>query len=643
MKATRFSPRFPWAVAVLAAVLAGCGTVRVAPPPEVPVRPEAAERAEQAGEYVLAAREYSRLAHAAQPPQKQHFQLRAADALIKAGQAREARDIVQGVKVAGLDSSFAARRLILLARILASEGAHEKAIRQLDEAARTRNLDPNLIAEIHRVRAQQELALNNPIGAVRNLVQRESYIVGKEAIAENQVDLWKILSALSRSRLAAERDLARDPALSGWIDLALAASENAGSPSRLATAIARWRQEYPKHPAGEPLLALIATPAPGFAARIDRIALLLPLTSSYALAAQAVRDGLLAMDAANSDPEKPKVKVYDTGADPAKAAEAYNTAVQEGAQVVIGPLGREAVDSVIRSTQIAVPTLLLSHTDEEAAAKSKILFQFGLPPEQEARQSAERAYLDGHRQAALFYPKNAWGERLAAAFTAQWQRLGGLVVATQAYQEDQNDYSESIKQMLNIEQSIARKDLLERKLGVKIPFEANHARRRQDVDFIFLAADAKRGRLIKPQLNFYQAARVPVYATSHIYTGKDDPVNDTDLDGVLFADMPWMLVGDGKIQELRSRLQGNWPHARSDLDRLYALGMDSYAILPHLNRIGADSGARFNGVTSGLSLDRNGRLHRHLLWAQFRKGVPRLIDTSLSSRGQFQIESASGG
>ena len=71
--------------------------------------------------------------------------------------------------------------------------------------------------------------------------------------------------------------------------------------------------------------------------------------------------------------------------------------------------------------------------------------------------------------------------------------------------------------------------------------------------------------------------------------------------------------------------------------------MDSYAILPHLNRIGADSGARFNGVTSGLSLDRNGRLHRHLLWAQFRKGVPRLIDTSLSSRGQFQIESASGG
>jgi outer membrane PBP1 activator LpoA protein len=90
--------------------------------------------------------------------------------------------------------------------------------------------------------------------------------------------------------------------------------------------------------------------------------------------------------------------------------------------------------------------------------------------------------------------------------------------------------------------------------------------------------------------------------------------------------MPWMLAQKGRVAELRQSLQGEWPHVGTDLDRLYALGMDSYAILPHLNRISAENAARFAGVTSGLSLDRDGRLHRQLAWARFRNGVPRLLD-----------------
>ncbi|MGE5242315.1 MAG: penicillin-binding protein activator, partial [Bacteroidota bacterium] len=115
-----------------------------------------------------------------------------------------------------------------------------------------------------------------------------------------------------------------------------------------------------------------------------------------------------------------------------------------------------------------------------------------------------------------------------------------------------------------------------------------------------------------------------------------------DLDGVLFGDMPWMLVGDGKIQELRDKLQHGWPYAHTDLDRLYALGVDSYAVIPNLNRISMDTGARFSGVTSGLSLDRNNRLQRTLLWARFRRGVPRLVDTFLKQKGQFEIQDGAG-
>jgi outer membrane PBP1 activator LpoA protein len=369
--------------------------------------------------------------------------------------------------------------------------------------------------------------------------------------------------------------------------------------------------------------------------RIDRIALLLPLSSEHALAAQAVRDGFQAMHAASTRSHKPTVKIYDIGANPAQAPLTYSAAVRDGAQLVVGPLGLEAADQLVKRGALEVPTLLLSHTDQGVGTAGQPLFQFGLPPEQEAVQAAERAYLDGHRQAAVLTPNSAWGQRLAKAFNDAWLRLGGWVVDSQTYAPDQNDYTEPVKRLLNIAQSEARKNALEARLGAKLKFEP---RPRDDVDFIFLGADAKHARLIKPQINYHRAARLPVYATSHVFTGRGDPGLDADLDGIVFGDMPWLLVGDGKIEQLRSTVQRGWPYARSQLDRLYALGVDAYAIIPWLNRIGADSGARFNGVTSGLSLERDGRLHRQLVWAKFKKGVPQLLDTFLKHKGQFEAD-----
>ncbi|MDH5513364.1 MAG: hypothetical protein OEY27_09165, partial [Gammaproteobacteria bacterium] len=132
-----------------------------------PVSTGTAEQAERDGEYLLAAREYSRLAELAEPPLKQDFELRSVAALHKAGQLREARSRVELINVVALDSSFMARKRILQARVLITEGAHVKGIRQLDEAGRLRNLSPALLSEINAVRAQAELALDNPVGAVR--------------------------------------------------------------------------------------------------------------------------------------------------------------------------------------------------------------------------------------------------------------------------------------------------------------------------------------------------------------------------------------------------------------------------------------------------------------------------------------------
>jgi len=171
--------------------------------------------------------------------------------------------------------------------------------------------------------------------------------------------------------------------------------------------------------------------------------------------------------------------------------------VVDGAQLVIGPLGRAAVEQVVRKTDLSIPALLLSHIQEDSEPLPGHIFQFGLPPEQEARQAAERAYLDGHRQAAVLYAESDWGKRMLNAFVAHWQQLGGILLTSVPYNPSDSDYSRSIKQLLNISQSEARKRALRARLGLKLKFQA---RRREDVDLIFLAADAKRGRLLKPQL-----------------------------------------------------------------------------------------------------------------------------------------------
>ena len=71
---------------ICAAFLAGCETARVAPAAP-PVSVDLAEKAERSGDFMIAAREYTRLAEIALPAQKQDFQLRAADSAAIAAQA----------------------------------------------------------------------------------------------------------------------------------------------------------------------------------------------------------------------------------------------------------------------------------------------------------------------------------------------------------------------------------------------------------------------------------------------------------------------------------------------------------------------------------------------------------------------------
>jgi outer membrane PBP1 activator LpoA protein len=287
---------------------------------------------------------------------------------------------------------------------------------------------------------------------------------------------------------------------------------------------------------------------------------------------------------------------------------------------VVGPLNKDSVTALARGTDFPAPVLTLNYGEDSDIPLGNI-FQMSLSPEQEARQVAEHAWLDGHQKAAAILPNTNWGDRVFAAFKERWEELGGEVVEYQTYDAKKSDYGMPIKRLLNLDESEKRADSLKRLVNMKFEYEP---RRRKDVDMIFMAAFARQGRLLRPQLRFHRAANIPVYATSHVYSGTLQPNMDRDMNDVKFSDMPWTLTHDDN--ELKSQIEKLWPSSSKRYMRLYALGVDAFNVIPELNRLRRNQFSSYQGETGLLYLDVNNRLLRRLVWAEFVAGKPRVLD-----------------
>ncbi|HET7922274.1 MAG TPA: penicillin-binding protein activator, partial [Gammaproteobacteria bacterium] len=237
----------------------------------------------------------------------------------------------------------------------------------------------------------------------------------------------------------------------------------------------------------------------------------------------------------------------------------------------------------------------------------------------EAAQVADRALATGYSRAVALAPSDDWGNRVLNAFSARFRELGGSLLGTQLYAPGSSDFSIAITRLLNLDQSQYREGQLRGLLGHSLQFEP---RRRQDIQFIFLAARSKDARLIRPQLKFYHAIDVPVYATSQVYQPGGDA--DDDLDGISFDDMPWLLENSGAAARVRTHLARLWSDNFDNNSRLYALGFDAWRLLPLLYN-SRQLSAPVQGMSGLLSMDAAGRIHRQLDWATFVNGNPKLL------------------
>ncbi|MCZ6830402.1 MAG: penicillin-binding protein activator [Gammaproteobacteria bacterium] len=427
--------------------------------------------------------------------------------------------------------------------------------------------------------------------------------------------IWHQLQSSSLTQLRKESEKASaDSHWRGWLDLSLIAARVAESPDIQVAEIQLWQERYSEHPlagslpGGLELLDELANTRP------ERVALLLPLSNALASAAQAVLDGYLAMqyDSAQRGWEPQQLLVLDTDRY-ADINTAYLAAVHMGTELVIGPLAKETLAQWAPLQAADSAPLLALNWLEQQPVDSSGLYQMALAPEDEARQIAQLAFDQGARQALLIRPAGTWGDTMSDAFEERWQQLQGELRSTAVY-SGRSDYSSSIKAALNLVQSETRARKIRQLMGTEVEFSP---RRRQDIDSVFLlSGQPAEARSIKPLIAFHYAEDLPVYSTSHVFSGQPSPQLDRDLNGVRLVQMPWLL----QQTKLRQTIKASG--ATETLAAMYALGADAFLLHWRLGQLRASPNNSIRGHTGLLSMDERGRVHRQLLAATFSGGIP---------------------
>ena len=562
-------------------------TVTTRSPAEAAAAKDAQSLADQ-GQYDQAARAYLALADA-NSGQADHYRLRAAEAYRESGQLSGHADLVEQIARRGLSDAEASRLSLLQAELALDRNDPHTALRLMTDPALS--VPNNLQLRLLELRARAMAGSGDPWGAARTRVEMDSQLSGLDQ-TQNRRQILTLLGQLGvpalRQRATAMQNGDR---MLPWINEALV---------QQGVAVASSQPRL-----GQPVGTLV--PGQGASVREGfemprQVALLLPTSGDYAGATNAIREGFFAAyaEAARSGAPRASVRIYDTAGTPSGAVAAYQHAVSDGVQLVVGPLTRGAVSAVFGQASLAVPVLALNHADNKRLPGSNAM-EFGLLPEAEGAQVADHMIERGQRSVYVVTSTDDFAQRALGAFKAELLARGGQVIGGAQIRPGQVNYTAALG-------------------GLNINNMAPDAG-------IFISMRPEQARLLLPQLRV-ASIQLPVYGTSHIYGGMDDAGNNRDLDGVEFCDAPWLFNAQPGLPS-HDDIANQLPVARGSSARLFAFGMDAWNLLPYLTWLRTHAGSYLPGATGQLAADSFGRVRRVLVWAKFNGGIAQPLNGNL--------------
>ncbi len=319
-----------------------------------------------------------------------------------------------------------------------------------------------------------------------------------------------------------------------------------------------------------------------------KLAVLLPLTGNLATAASPVRDGLLA-GYYGEHRTRPQIAFYDTAGTPSGAVEAYRKAASEGADYVLGPLGRDEVGTLFQQDALDVPVLALNRGPQPPPSGNA---SFALAPEDDGIAAAEYLLSRKARRVLVLQGGDDNLRRSTTAFRDHLASRGGSVVETLVIAEKPVD-------------SIAALQAATQKEG--------------GVDAVFIALKAPQARALAPQLLMAGLGDKLRVGTSQLLSGTGKPEQDKALDGIAFPTETWTVQGLNGLPPAEATGKSLMT-ARGPAAKLFAFGYDAWLLTAYLEKLANDANGKLDGATGDLRLDGFGNVLRTPAWSTFSNG-----------------------
>ena len=498
---------------------------------------------------------------------------------------------------------------------------------------------------------------------VRAYIAQEP-LLSNDRRQENIDATWQAVSSMTPEQMKSLVINADENTLQGWLELQQIWTNNRTDLDKLKTGITEWQTRYPNNPGAKSLPTQLTSPqlANIGSASIGKIALLLPLNGQAGQFGQTIQQGFEAARTQGSQPvispqapeeplatgdlsyltdivpalaEQPQsttlssapanpdaeIKIYDTSSQPIEQILAQ--AQQDGATLVVGPLLKNDVDAL---ASVNSPLNILALNQPEATQNHPNICYFALSPEDEARDAANHIWQQNQRSPLLLVPSNALGERVAKAFTSEWQSLGGGTVLQQRL-GSMSDLKRGINSgsglaltgtpvitTNNPPESVTIGDLT----IPTVPVEPQMASSGSNVDAVYIVASSDEMALIKPMITMRTGSRssAQLYASSRSAQGISGPDFRFEMEGLQYSEIPLLSGGNPQLmQQALTSVNNDY-----SLARLYAMGVDAWSLANHFAELRQSPGFTLNGNTGQLSATTDCVVNRKLDWLQFNQG-----------------------
>ena len=559
-------------VLLLLLLMAGCATVGTAP--VATPQEQAAQALLEQGKFRESAAAWQAIAAGARSPMRDRALARAADAFQQAGDADAARQALAQSNRRKLSGEDALVHDMVAANFLIDAGRGRDALPLLGQTLAS--VPDRQRLRWHRLRASAFEAAGKTF----------------DAAAEQALVLQ---SAKPHDRSAGARNIER--LLAGLDDATLTkrtASLAAGEPLYPFAARELRKRGLPvPRPIGNQAAALMQDFPPADADGYRppaKLAVLLPTSGPLAAAAVGVRDGLLAGYYAEPR-RRTSLRFYDSGGTGDRARAAMKKALADGAQMIVGPLGRDEVSAVFADGDPDVPVLALNRPQDTPPSGS---LSFALLPDDEGLALADRLAARGLQNALVFVQNDDGAQRALNALREGLKLRGGTIVAEIVVGEGSADLGKRIADAL--------------------------AKASQAPTAVVFDIKSAQAPLVLAQVRASPLSGLPRLATSSIVSGGKSA---SELDGIEFPELPWLLDQSDALPNADA-LAHSLPSARGASQRLFAFGRDAWSLVGYFERLQSDPNFTINGATGRLRIDSLGALQRDPAWAELSGGRPRL-------------------